>query len=74
MKLILVTSLFLAVFICMILANEVKGKKNGSAHKKGKYRFTFHQYIKEYKVGYGAKKRDHFARAVFVLIIWEGGR
>ena len=27
------------------------------------------QYIKEYKVGHGARKIDHFARAVFVLIV-----
>ena len=24
---------------------------------------TLYQYIKEYKVGHGARKRDHFARA-----------
>ena len=33
---------------------------------------VYHQYIKEYKVGHGAKKRDHFARTVFVLIMGEG--
>ena len=27
-----------------------------------------HQYIKEYKVGHCARNRDHFARAVFVLM------
>ena len=33
-----------------------------------------YQYIKDYKVGRGAKKRDHFARAVFLLIVCVGGR
>ena len=31
-----------------------------------------YQYIKEYKVGHRARKRDHFERAVFVLIVGEG--
>ena len=29
-------------------------------------------YIKEFNVGHGARKRDHFARAVFVLIMGGG--
>ena len=31
-----------------------------------------HQYIKKYKVGHGARKCDHFARAVFVSIVGAG--
>ena len=39
--------------------------------------FFRYQYIKEYKVGHHTRKRDHFARAVFVLIVggidnWHG--
>ena len=30
------------------------------------------QYIKQYKVGHRARKRDHFARAVFLLIVGGG--
>ena len=35
-------------------------------------RLTINQYFKEYKVGHRARKRDHFARAVFVLIVGGG--
>ena len=31
-------------------------------------------YIKEFNVGHGARKHDHFVRAVFVSFVGEGGR
>ena len=34
---------------------------------------NWYQYIKEYIVGHRARKRDHFARASFVSIVWGGG-